>query len=104
MRIQEPKLMKLLNNEYFQIITGIIIGILLIIVFFNNDTVFQIITIIGLLLLISSIIRLIDIARGKSTDLQKLYKQMVLGPILLSSFLGLGIVGFKQLGKTINGS
>jgi len=98
------ELMKVLKNEYFQIILGIVFGIVLVSLFFNNKTLLGIFAVIGIFFIILNIIRLIDALNGKKTSLIKLIKQTVLAPVLAGLFVGIIAIEFGYLGNTINDS
>lgn len=93
---------KILKNEYFQIIAGIIFGIILISLFINKKTFLGIFAIIGIFFVIFNVIRLINVLTGEKTDFKKLAKGTILIPIILGLFIGLIAYEFKHLENTVN--
>lgn len=95
---------KILNNEYVQIVTGLLFGIFLFFFFINKNSFLGLISIIGFLLIIANIIRLIDATYGRKTNLKNLFIGLFLAPFLLGLFLGTVVNMFEHLENTINGS
>jgi len=95
---------KIVKNEYFQIIAGVIFGIILLILFIDKKSFLGIFAFVGFFFIILNIIRLIDVLNGKKSDIKKLIKGTVVAPILLGSFIGFVANEFKHLGNTINDS
>ncbi len=95
---------KILKNEYFQIVVGVIFGIILLILFIDKKSFLGIFAFVGFFFIILNIIRLIDVLNGKKSDLKKLIKVTVVAPIILGSFIGFVANEFKHLGNTINDS
>ncbi len=95
---------KLLKNEYFQIVIGILFGIILLILFFDKKGFLGIFAFVGFFFILLNIIRLIDVLNGKKSDLKKLIKGTVIAPIIIGLFIGFVANEFNHLGNTINDS
>jgi hypothetical protein len=93
---------KILKNEYFQIVVGILFGIILLILFIDKKSFLGIFAFVGFFFILLNIIRLIDVLNGKKSDLKKLIKGTVIAPILLGLFIAFVASEFKHLGNTIN--
>ncbi|WP_418510267.1 hypothetical protein [Corallibacter sp.] len=99
-----PEFKKIIKNEYYQIIAGIVFGLILIGVFINKKMFLSVFAIIGAFFIILNLIRLIDVLNGNKTNLKKLIKGTVLAPIILGLFVGFVGNEFKHLENTINDS
>ena len=97
-----PKFKKIFKNEYYQIIAGIVSGLILISVFINKKMFLSVFAIIGAFFIILNLIRLIDVLNGNKTNLKKLIKGTILAPIILGLFVGFVGNEFNHLGNTIN--
>ncbi|WP_418510817.1 hypothetical protein [Corallibacter sp.] len=99
-----PEFKKIFKNEYYQIIAGIVFGLILIGVFINKKMFLSVFAIIGAFFIILNLIRLIDVLNGNKTNLKKLIKGTILAPVILGLFVGFVGNEFKHLGNTINDS
>jgi uncharacterized protein YacL len=95
---------KTLKNEYFQIVVGILFGIIFLILFIDKKGFIGIFAIVGVFFIALNIIRFIDVLNGKKSDLKKLINGIVIVPLIVGLFIGTVINEFEHLGNTINES